>query len=163
MTKLLKKELRLIGRAEKVDFPELGLEGVPARIDTGARSSAVWASEFQEEDGVLSFVFFSSSSPHYTGERYRSQEFRKSVVASSNGQAQERYAVRLLLKLKGKKIRSLFTLADRSSQVYPVLIGRRALYGKFLVDVRAGRPLRKKERRRSKALQSLLNNDTVKK
>jgi hypothetical protein len=46
-----------------------------------------------------------------------------------------------------------FTLADRSSQVYPVLIGRATLRGKFIVDVQMGSPLREEEEKRSMELQ----------
>jgi hypothetical protein len=156
------KIIKVVGQAERVSFPDYDLENIPARIDTGARSSAVWASHIKETNGKLTFTFFDASSDLYTGKRIETKQYSKSVVASSNGQVQQRYVVRLLVKLKGKKVHTKFTLADRSSQVYPVLIGRRLLFGKFLVDVRAGRPLRKKERQRTEALQSLLKKDTVK-
>ena len=77
------------------------------------------------------------------------------MVASSNGAVQRRYAVRLLVKIKGKKIRGYFTLADRSQQAYPVLIGRNILRGKFLVDVESGHPDIKAERRRRTQLRKL--------
>lgn len=147
---------RIIGRAEKVNFPEMGVEGVAARIDTGAKTSAVWASNIQCQDGVLSFALFDQSSSLYTGEQYTTGDFEELIVASSNGIAQHRYKVKLLVKLRGKKIRAWFTLADRSQQVYPVLIGRNVLMGKFVVDVKKGKPLHSKERERSSQLQATL-------
>lgn len=151
----MKKEYKIIGRSELVAFPDLQSKPIPARIDTGAKTSALWASEITKDGKELSFVLFDKTSPFYTGERISVQYFEKRLVASSNGAVQQRYAVRLLVKIKGKKIRGHFTLADRSAQAYPVLIGRNILRGKFLVDVQSGHPDIKAERRRHTQLRKL--------
>ena len=151
-----KAEKKVIGRVEKLSFPELGFSDVHARVDTGAKTSALWASSAVEKDGQLAVVFFAKGTDAYTGETAYFEHFQKTVVASSNGQTEERYKVRVLVSLRGKKIRSWFTLADRSTQVYPVLIGRNVLRGKFVVDVKHGTILRDKERERSEVLQSKL-------
>lgn len=148
---------KTIGRAEAVAFPELKLEGVHARIDTGAKTSAVWASRVDVQGDKLAVVLFDPSNPYYTGELLQFKEFEPVIVASSTGHTQQRYKVRLLVRIKGKKVRAWFTLADRSSQVYPVLIGRNVLLGKFVVDVKKGRPLTQAERERSAQLQSEIN------
>lgn len=150
---------KVIGRAEKVSFPELTSEIVPVRIDTGARTSAIWVSAAEEREGVLLVVFFGPGSELYTGEKLSFEQFDRTVVASSSGHVQTRYKVRLLVKLKGKKIRAWFTLADRSTQVYPVLIGRNVLLGKFIVDVKKGRSLREGERLRTESLRDKLNEE----
>ncbi len=150
------KTKKLIGRAEKISFPEFDIVKVPVRVDTGAKTSSVWATSIVEKDDILSFRLFGQASPLYTGQIHHTRQFEKTVVASSNGQAEERYKVRLLVKLKGKKIRARFTLADRSQQAYPVLVGRNVLRGKFIVDVQDGKPLYHEERRRSQTLQSKL-------
>lgn len=144
---------KIIGRADHLDLPELGLLGIPARVDTGAKTSAMWASNVHEGDGGLYFTLLGPESSHYTGEEHFVPHFTRVVVASSIGQEQIRYKVVMLAKLRGKKVRASFTLADRSSQAYPVLIGRNVLRGKFLVDVKSGRPDFKAENRRSEQLQ----------
>jgi len=149
---------QIIGRVEKLDFPELGAAGVHGRIDTGAQTSAIWASRIHEEDGRLRVIFFGAGSPHFTGQAHYFDDFTQAVVASSNGQTEQRYKVRLLVVLNGRKIRANFSLADRSTQVYPVLIGRNVLKGKFVVDVKRGDVLEDAERQRSKALQQSLDN-----
>lgn len=149
------KTKKMIGRAEKVSFPELGAENIPARVDTGAKTSSVWATDISEHGGLVSFTLFGKSSQFYTGEVHTAP-FEKIIVASSIGEAQERYKVRILVKLKGKKIRARFTLADRSQQAYPILLGRNVLRGKFVVDVAGGKPLYKEERQRSRQLQAKL-------
>lgn len=144
----------MVGRSEKVQFPELlGSKRVPARIDTGATTSALWASDVRESDGVLRFRLFDKTSPDYDPEKeYVFTDFSTKVVASSVGLPQRRYLIKIPVKLKNKVIRASFTLADRSTQVYPVLIGRNVLRGKFIVDVRAGKPLFSQEKRREKEL-----------
>lgn len=147
----------LVGQVEQVRLPGLGVAGVHARIDTGARTSAIWASQIVDEGERLSVVFFGEGSPFYTGKMHYFEDFERVMVASSNGQAEERYKIKLPVMLAGRKIRARFTLADRSTQVYPVLIGRNVLRGKFIVDVKQGTPLRSEEKRRSEQLQSEIN------
>lgn len=150
------KPKRVIGRAENISFPELKLEAIPARIDTGARTAAIWASNIAVEDGRLTFTLFDKQSPHYTGEQLSFDTFGEQVVASSTGIAEKRFKVKLLVKLQGKKIRASFTLANRATQVYPVLIGRNVLMGKFIVDVKQGKAQHKAEKQRIAELQSKL-------
>lgn len=151
------KPLKTIGRAEKVGFPELGLEHVPARIDTGATTSAIWASDIQLKNGVVSCVFFDTQSPFYTGKTVRFADYEEVIVASSNGTTQNRYKVYLLIKIRGRKVRGAFTLANRATQVYPVLVGRNVLLGKFLVDVRKGHPDKEAEFARTQGLKATLD------
>jgi len=150
----MKHEIRkIIGRADRIDLPEMGLLGISARIDTGAKTSAMWASKIREADGGLYFTLLGPESSQYTGEEHFASHFSRVTVASSIGTEQVRYKVVLLVKLRGKKVRAGFTLADRSAQAYPVLIGRNILRGKFLVDVRSGKPDFEAENRRSEQLQ----------
>jgi hypothetical protein len=135
----VKKDKKIIGRAETISLPLLGYEKVHARIDTGAKTTSIWASRAQLKDGKLEVVFFGPPSLHFTGEVHTFDHFEEVVVASSNGQVQYRFKIRVLIKLRGKKIHAWVTLADRSTQVYPVLIGRNVLAGKFIVDVQRGR------------------------
>lgn len=150
---------KLIGRVEEVSFPEIGFGAVHARVDTGARTSSIWASYVEVEDDRLAVILFGKKHPSYTGEKIYFDEFSHGMVASSNGQAEMRYKIPLLVSLGGKKIRSRFTLADRSTQVYPILIGRNTLRGKFVVDVKLGKALVEAEKERSRNLQSKLDKE----
>ncbi len=157
MPQKLPKPKKTIGRVEPLFLTEHAETPVPSRIDTGAKSSSIWATDIHEQDGVLSFTLFGPSNPFYTGRTHRTHHFSKTVVASSMGTTQERYVVRLKIKLRGRRMVARFTLADRSTQVYPVLVGRNVLRGKFIVDVNLGKPDRKTEIARSKQLKSQLN------
>lgn len=151
----MEEKRMVIGNSTLVDFPEIDILGVPARVDTGARSSSVWGSA-TVVGGKLEVVLLGRSHPLYTGKPYVVEDFQEIVISSSMGHLQKRYKVRLLVKLRGKKIRAAFTIADRSQQVYPVLIGRNILRGKFVVDVKKGKSQREKEQERSASLQSKL-------
>ena len=129
-----KTVLETIGSTEYVDIDDY--RGVPAKIDTGADSSSIWASHIGvSEEGILSFQLFDQSSPFYDGRVLKRKDFKVAVVRSSTGHEQIRYRVHLSLYLSGHKIKALFNLSDRGQNGFPVLIGRRTISGKFLVDV----------------------------
>lgn len=120
---------------------------VPAKVDTGADSSAIWASKIRvTKDGILKFVLFGEGSPFYTGKVIKTSDFKIASVKSSNGQTQIRYRVPLAFKVNGRRVRAMFNLSDRSKNQFPVLIGRRTLHNKFIVDVAQGRKKIKKEK-----------------
>ena len=130
------KNLEIIGSTEYVEIA--GIKNVPAKTDTGADSSSVWASGIDvDKDGTLSFQLFDKKSPLYTGEVIKRQkgDYKVKIVRSGHGDERIRYRTELDLTVKGRKIHAMFNLADRSKNNFPVLIGRRTLNGKFLVDV----------------------------
>jgi hypothetical protein len=79
----------VIGRVEKVSFPELGIKNVHAKIDTGADLSSIWATYIHEEDGILRFKLFSKKSPHYTGKEiaFTKPHYLLTRIANSFGNA----------------------------------------------------------------------------
>lgn len=129
------KELQVIGRNVLMDI--VGhVDKVPAKVDTGADSSSLWASQIDvSTDGTLSFVLFGPSSPFYSGEVITRRAFAAAVVRSSNGIAQVRYRIELPVRIAGKLVRAHFFLSDRSKNVFPILLGRRTLNKRFVVDV----------------------------
>jgi hypothetical protein len=145
---------KIIGRAEKINIPSLGLKGVPAKIDTGADASSIWCSRLQIVDGELHCVFFGRRSPFYTGKTiiFDMEEVDLTRIANSFGHRELRYKIKLPIEVKGRKIKATFTLTDRSTKLYPVLIGRSLLKNKFLVDVSRGTPLHEEETERLKRL-----------
>lgn len=148
-----------IGRAEKVHVLDYFNKPVVAKVDTGADISSIWASNIQEGDGVLSFCLFGPESDMYSGQviQLSAGDYSITRVANSFGQRELRYAVKLRIKLAGRVISATFTLADRSTKTYPILLGRRLLQGKFIVDVSKGHPLREEEREKQEKLRIELN------
>ncbi|OYX42106.1 hypothetical protein B7Y94_04005 [Candidatus Saccharibacteria bacterium 32-49-12] len=136
--------LTTIGRTTVLSIAAEGAKNVPAKVDTGADSSSIWASDLRmSKGGVLSFALFGKESKHYTGKRHSVRGYRVTKIRSSNGMAQIRYQVKLTVEIAGRKVRGTFTLADRSRNRYPILIGCRMLSKKFLVDVSRGDSLPK--------------------
>lgn len=126
---------QIIGATEFVDFGKRA-QRVPAKIDTGADSSAVWASKIRiDQDGVLKFALFGKGSPHYNGKIFKRTDYSVVKVRSTTGHQQIRYRTHFKITIGGRKINMLMNLSDRSQHHFPVLIGRRSLSGKFLVDV----------------------------
>lgn len=127
----------IIGRAERVDFVGTALD-VPAKIDTGAYRSSVHATKIKEfkKDSELFLKFSLFGHPCSPVSRnIETNRFTKVEVTSSNGHAAMRYEVTLKIKIGSKIFNTSFTLADRGNNVYPVLIGRKALKNRFVVDV----------------------------
>ncbi|CAN5143901.1 hypothetical protein BH09PAT3_BH09PAT3_0910 [soil metagenome] len=145
-----KSELTIIGRAERILFVDSCPERVPAKIDTGADLSSVWATDIVEQDDRLSFKLFGPQNICFTGETLTvpKGEYRLTRVANSFGAKEFRYVVKLLVEVQGRTFNASFTLADRSKKIYPVLLGRKLLNKKFLVDVSSGEPLLDEERKK---------------
>ncbi|MGZ3884416.1 MAG: ATP-dependent zinc protease family protein [Bacteroidia bacterium] len=134
-----KQKLRYIGRREFVDFPELGLFAVEAKIDTGAYTSAIHCKDIDLKilDGkeILCFKLLDASHPEHSETIHRFPEFSRKKIKNSFGEMEERYIIKTLVRLGKKNIRTTLSLSDRENMRYPVLIGRRLLKGKFIVDV----------------------------
>lgn len=136
-----------------------GIKSIPAKIDTGADSSAIWASNIKiESGGQLSFTLFGAESPFYTGKRIVLNDYTTKAVRSSHGDQQIRYQVKLQITLRDQSYVTSFTLADRSRNNFPVLIGRHTLKKRFLVDVSKSSVKRKKNSRTPKLRQELKDN-----
>jgi len=132
---------RVVGRRELVDFPQFELWGVEAKVDTGAFTGALHCSDIHVEtlpDGraVLRVLLLDDEHPQFNGRPLEFTEFTLRDIKSSNGDVQERYVIRTLIRLFGEDFDTEFSLSDRSDMRYPVLIGRLLLRrGRFVVDV----------------------------
>lgn len=154
------KDLPIIGSTEIIEVA--GIKNIPAKVDTGADSSSIWASNIKVSvDGVLSFCLFDKSCPFYTGEVIKRHEFKAVLIRSSSGHEQIRYRTHLPLIVKGRRIKAMFTLSERSKNIFPVLIGRRTINGKFLVDV-SKRQSEKPKQRKAKHIQEYFKKDPYK-
>ena len=130
----MKKIKPIIGRNDIVDFPLFGLSNVPVKIDSGAYTSTIHCSRIKEEDNQLKVVFLSKKHKSYIGSSFIFSEYSVKKVKSSNGEVQERFKVKGDILVFGKKYKTEFTLSKRSNMNYPVLLGRRLLNKRFLID-----------------------------
>jgi hypothetical protein len=124
----------VIGRREWASLPEFGLKNVKVKIDTGAYSSSIHVSLIEEVDGILYVVFLDSNHPEFQNNPFSFKEFRLKKVKSSNGIIQERYFIKTYIVLGSVKIKTEFSLTQRKGMRYPILIGRKLLNKRFLID-----------------------------
>ncbi len=129
----------MIGRREFVDFPELKVFRVEAKIDTGAYTSSIHCSDINVKtiDGeqTLCFKLFDNLHPEFSENILQFNEFSKKKIKNSFGEMEERYVIKTMIRIGHKNIRTTLSLSDRENMRYPVLIGRRLLKGKFIIDV----------------------------
>ena len=126
---------KFIGRIDKADFPALDLIDIDIKIDTGAYTSSIHCHKYYEEDGVLKCLFYDKGHPNYNGKKILFKNYTTTKVKSSNGIVQSRYKVKTSIFLFNKKYSIHLTLNDRDDMKYPILIGRKFLLKKFVVDV----------------------------
>jgi hypothetical protein len=133
------KAKTLIGRREKVDFPHLGLYSIIAKVDTGAYTTALHCHDIhiEQENGkdVLCFKLLDPTHPEYNEKAQRFTDFDEREIKNTSGIPEKRFVIKTRVKLAGRIINSLISLTDRGNMRYPVLIGRRLLRNRFVVDV----------------------------
>lgn len=129
---------RIIGRKDLVSFPAFELVNVPVKIDSGAYSCSMHCEsieviEFDDRE-QLRVVFLDSGIPGYTGKEVIFSEYKIKTVKSSNGISQERYFVKGTVQLFGESYETVFSLTERTGLRNPILLGRKLLNKRFLID-----------------------------
>lgn len=128
---------KIIGRVDKADFPTLDLFDIDIKIDTGAYTSSIHCHKVlvDEDSDELVCLFYDEGHPHYNGKEIRFKDYTFAKVKSSNGIVQKRYKVKTTMVIFNKKYSISLTLSTREDMRYPILIGRKFLTNKFIVDV----------------------------
>ncbi len=129
-----KAEKKIIGSKELIYLPEIRKSPLLARVDTGAQTSALhcYSVNVEKNKGVeVLCVRFMQNSRKVV----RFQKFTRRKVKSSNGQVQQRYAVRLPMIFGDKTYMTTFTLTNRADMKHAALLGRKFLRNRFIVDV----------------------------
>ncbi|MEL7489026.1 MAG: RimK/LysX family protein, partial [Pseudomonadota bacterium] len=128
----------VIGWREWVTLPDLGGPAIKAKIDTGARTSALHAFRIRpfEKNGVPHVAFFVHPVQHRKRPEIACEApiLEQRAVKSSNGQSEMRYVIETRAVLGDKTFSIELTLTNRDELGFRMLIGREALRGRFLVD-----------------------------
>ena len=139
-----RSRLMVIGRKPlRVSLPELGVRFLRAKPDTGAYSSALNATDIElvHKDGH-EYLTFTVSKYTPKGKLIRKRcevgEFEIKAVKNTSGQVETRYHFTTRLIVRRKAYRAHITLADRSNMRTPMLLGRRLLRGRFLINPELG-------------------------
>lgn len=143
----------LIGKTDKADFIDWDLKEIPIKIDTGAYRCSIdscYAKVFKiNKVRTLKYTLLNEDHPAYNGKVYQTSEFKTSKVKSSNGSKEERYIVKSNIQLFGINFLAEFSLSTRTDMKFPILIGRKLLNNKFIVDtskVNLSHKLKKKKK-----------------
>lgn len=127
---------KTVGRLEKVDLPQLDLHEIVAKVDTGAYSCSLHCSNIKHVDEQhVTFNLLDPDHPHYHGQTFTLPISKIKRVKSSSGEAEERIFITTQIALFGEIYEVELSLTDRSRMKYPMLIGRKFLKNKFVVDV----------------------------
>jgi hypothetical protein len=139
----MKNYSEIFGICEYVSIPELGLDNVLAKIDTGAYSGALHCSKIEEiirESDRKKVLRFTPSDNH--SNTMELTRYVKSYVRSSSGHRAKRYLFDTDIVIKGVTYSARIGLSDRSDMNYEILIGRRFLsQNNILVDARINQEL----------------------
>ncbi|MBW3470410.1 ATP-dependent zinc protease family protein [Arthrospiribacter ruber] len=130
---------KTIGRREKISLPEWGLNQITAKIDTGAYTSSIHCESVEElsdnEGKYLEFQLLEATHRRYQKKKIKTRVYTQKKVKNSFGQAEIRYKVSTDVLMFGEIFQAEFTLTDRSKMKNPILLGRKLLQGRFIVDV----------------------------
>ena len=128
--------MNVIGRKTIIQLPELSGTNVRAKIDTGAFRTAVHCEsctikEVNGEEVLEVTIQWESGNPVVL----QYSKYQKRTIKNSFGQTEDRYCVRTLILIHKKKIQSEISFTNRSGMRSPVLLVRKTIGKKFLVDV----------------------------
>ncbi len=127
-----------VGWREWVSLPQLNIPCIKAKVDTGARSSALHASNikrFRRHD--KSMVRFDICPVQHSRTGLVTVEvplIEMRSVRSSNGKTQVRPVIRTLVLLGDRQWELELTLTNRDAMGFRMLLGRQALRKRFLID-----------------------------
>jgi hypothetical protein len=128
----------IIGWREWLALPDLGIRAIKAKIDTGARSSALHTVGLEplEKNGILKVKF-----GVHPLQRRKDIEVNcvadvvdRRRVTSSDGQSERRYVIRTTVAIGELEWQIELTLTDRKSMRFRMLLGRAAISDFLLVD-----------------------------
>jgi hypothetical protein len=127
---------KTVGRLLQLDLPLFGIEGVIAKVDTGAFSGALHATQIREVKDTLGNKRLRFSPLGSADHTIEVATYHRRMVKSSNGSETKRYAIDTEVVIQGNTYPITITLSDRSPMKYEMLLGRNFLriHG-FLVDV----------------------------
>lgn len=121
-------EKQIIGRKEKADLPTFNLIDKVVKIDSGAYTSSIDVVSIKKDDLVLKVIF------EENGKEIHFDSYKIKKIKSSNGVTQERYVIEGLIVLGKETYLTEFSLTDRSGMKFPILLGRKLLNKRFLID-----------------------------
>ena len=129
------KDKIVVGRRELISILDLNLVDLDAKVDTGADSNALHCDNIVIEGDMVHFCLLDEVHESYHGKRMSMPLYKVKKVKSSNGEIQLRPSIKVSVEFFGRKYKSVISLTNRADMKFPMLIGRRFLKDRFIVDV----------------------------
>ena len=127
-----------IGRTGKADFPELSLSEIDLKIDSGAYTSSIHCSNINKitVNGVslIQFTLLDPEHPFYNNKEFTFKNYASKIVKSSNGVSEMRFMILTEIFIFNKTFPIYLTLSERKDMKFPILLGRKFLNKKFVID-----------------------------
>ena len=127
-----------IGRIDKADFPKLILEDIDLKIDSGAYTSSIHCSDIEEitidNESFIKFTLLDPEHPFYNNKEFTSKNYTSKIVKSSNGISEKRFMIQTEITIFNTTFSIYLTLSERKDMKFPILLGRKFLNKKFLID-----------------------------
>lgn len=140
--------MRILGRYDRVDLPDLGIFNIHAKTDTGAYNCSLHCHKAEVVNGKLEFILLDEEHPEFTGMKFTFANFEKRDVRNSFGEVERRFVIVTTIAIFDEVITTEFSLSNRGSLRFPILIGRKILRNRFLIDVKK-KNLSYKEKRKA--------------
>jgi len=132
---LKKNSLKIIiGRTDVVDFPELNLFDIDIKVDSGAYTSSIHCHHIEVENNILKCQFLDPKHEKNHKKYLMFHDFSQKKVKSSNGIIEERFFIKTAIVIFEKQYTIQLSLSERGSMRFPVLLGRKFLSRKFIID-----------------------------
>lgn len=132
------EKLKIIGSDEWCVFEKLGIPAIKARVDSGAKTSSIHASNIEVfKKGSADWVRFEVDPIQDDSSiliKCEAKLVRTKMVKSSMGTSEERLMIRTSLKLGQDTFNIKLTLASRDTMNYRMLLGREVLNGRYLIN-----------------------------
>ncbi len=127
-----------IGRVDKADFPKLLLENIDLKIDSGAYTSSIHCTNIEEitkgEDRFIKFNLLDNEHPLYNHKEFTFSDYTAKMVKSSNGISEKRFMIQTEIIIFDTTFPIYLTLSERKDMKFPILLGRKFLNKKFVID-----------------------------
>lgn len=128
------KAKTLLGRTDIADFPKLKLFGINIKVDSGAYTSSIHCQSIELENGILKCQFLDPSYKKFQKEIFCFENFTERLVKSSNGITEKRFLITTEILIFNKNYPIELSLTERDAMRFPVLLGRKFLTRKFIID-----------------------------
>ena len=130
--------MKIIGRIDKADFPELNLRNINIKVDTGAFTSSIHTHDVKEielnGEKHIEFKLLDPSHPKYENIIFKVKSYEVKTLKSSFGNSEQRFIIKTNILIFDQEYPIEMSLSDRSDMKFPVLLGRKFLNKRFIVD-----------------------------